>query len=449
MESLSGEFKGLYLGDKRLHTRCFGILQTVSANPALSFPKMSENWGRLKGLYRFFDNKKVTREKIMEPHVLNTVQRCLDTDVVLAVQDSTLLNYSHHLSAEGLAPMFSSGEGGWGMMVHSVFAVNGRTKEPLGILHQEVIVRETRYPREESYRQRLSRPRESEKWTTGLRKVKTLLPSHPKIIHIGDREADIYLFIKEILASEEGFVIRCTRNRSLAEGYLFETVQQGDLKGSTSIPIPRNGNRPGRVATVEIRACAVKMLAPNVVRHIGTIIPVNAMMIQETKAPSGQEPLHWILLTSEPIEREEDCLTVMRYYQSRWMIEEYHKGLKTGCKIEDRQLSSKQQLENVLGLFTVMVIRLLYLRFLAKQSLAPSEKHGLTEFQIKIIRHKYPKECKDLNPATLLVLIARMGGFIGRKSDGTPGWLTLMRGMHDLFMIEQGMLLANQLVGKG
>lgn len=101
-------------------------------------------------------------------------------------------------------------------------------------------------------------------------------------------------------------------------------------------------------------------------------------------------------------------------------------------------------------MFSVITYQLLLLRFQAKSPATAGEEVVLNPIKSEILRAKFPKESGDLNTHTVLILIARLGGFIGRKSDKSQGWLTLMRGMYDLFLMEQGFILAtNRLVGKG
>lgn len=439
----------LSFGDLRLTARCSQIVQKVAHNPALSFPQLSGDWSWLKGLYRFFANPKVTRERIMAGHVRNTVERCFEEAVVLAIQDTTFLDYSHHPAKEDLG-LISGAEHSLGMGIHNVFAVSGRNKKPLGILHQEIIVRAKKHSATETYEQRQWRPRESQKWLRGLAAVNELLGGHPKVIIVGDREADIYFFIRAAKESGRGFVIRCAVNRRTTQGQLLTAIAGAELKCVTQITLPRNGKRKKRQAELSLRICKVQIKAPRKSAGLSAeSLMINVVAVQEIKPPIGVEPLHWILLTSEAITTNGDCLQILKYYQMRWLIEDFHKGLKTGCQIEKRQLTTRVQLEKLLGLFSVMVAQILLLRFWANQKDMLPEEKVLSKIQIEILKNRFSRESVNLSPQILLLLIARLGGFIGRKSDGSPGWLTLMRGMYDLLLIEQGVILGQQLVGKG
>jgi len=192
----------------------------------------------------------------------------------------------------------------------------------------------------------------------------------------------------------------------------------------------------------------VKIKPPKIINRNGENLPVNIVIVEEKNPPNGKEKLFWILLTNENIRSKEDCLKVIKYYQSRWLIEDFHKGLKTGCKIEERQLQSIEKLKKVLAVFSVVVYQLLLLRFLAKH---PNEKEiVLNPIQITILKELFPKESCNLNSDNVILLIAKLGGFIGRKSDKGPGWITIMRGMQELLIMEQGFHLgAKKNMGKG
>jgi hypothetical protein len=170
---------------------------------------------------------------------------------------------------------------------------------------------------------------------------------------------------------------------------------------------------------------------------------VNVLDVREEAPPTGADPLHWILLTTEPIECEADVLLVMDHYCGRWKIEEWHKVLKTGCRIEDRQLETWQGLEVLLGLLSVMAWRLLALRDAARveQPQTQPAEAVLTETQEHILRKIDPALENSTGVRAYLLAIAKLGGFLGRKRDGHPGWLTLWRGFTRLRDIELGFSL--------
>ena len=117
----------------------------------------------------------------------------------------------------------------------------------------------------------------------------------------------------------------------------------------------------------------------------------------------------------------------MEWYKCRWIIEEYHKCLKTGCRIEDRQLGTSEALEAVLGVLGIIAVLMLQLRNLAREDSNRQAKEVVPEIPMKIICKKYKLEM-TVSLRDFWRSVAKMGGFIGRKSDGEPGWQTLWGG---------------------
>lgn len=442
----SDEFDGIDLGDQRLNARCRLIAESVSANPSMSFPKQAVTACDLKGLYRFYVNDQVTHQELLRSHREHTIQRCLTEPIVLLIQDTSTLNFDAELPGLGL---IDGSTRKCGMLMHNVYAVSARDKQPLGLVNQQIIVRTVKVTKKSTAAQRRERKKESAKWISGLLASKAALPAHGKVIQVCDREADIYDFIRQIHELAQGFVIRCAQNRSTETGLLFSAIAQAEVRGAGLVKIARNGQRQARTAQLRIKSCTVQLQPPQKQNRQGPALTVNVVIAEEVNPPAGIDKLHWVLLTSEPIATVEDCWNVIRYYRARWLIEDFHKGLKTGFRIEKRQLQSQEQLAKVLGMFSVLAYQLLYLRYRAHLADANAIAPGLTEDQITILKLKNPKESEQLTPSRLLYLVARLGGFIGRKSDGKPGWLTLMRGMYDLLLLEQGFIMGKELVGKG
>ena len=268
------------------------------------------------------------------------------------------------------------------MIVHNGYAVIGKDRKPLGLLHQKVLVRKGKVKKKGK--------RESIKWHEGLRESKRLLRRHKKVIQVCDREADIYFFIKEIEELRQGFVIRCAWNRKTEDGYIFDDIKQMELRGHIKIKVERNGNRKKRIVNVTIKSGKLKILPPKLIDRKGTVLEVNVVIVEEQGPANKENKIYWILLTSEVIDRKEDCLEIMRYYQNRWLIEEFHKGLKTGCKIENRQLQTRKQLEKVLGMFSIICYNLLLMRYEERKGII--EEIVLNPIQRKFLKSQFKKE---------------------------------------------------------
>jgi len=433
---LIDEFRGINLGDKRLDNRCVELVKDLGKHPDESIPKSCVEWSSIKAAYRFFENKNVTREALLKPHRNRTIERIHERKDVLAIQDTTYLNFTAHPDTEDLGPIGTS-PGLQGLVVHNTMAVEAETGEILGLLNQEVWARDKkRYPKEESTFQRRQRSRESERWPRNVREVEAM--GLTNIIHVTDREGDIYEML-EALDSGQRFVIRARHNRLLSEEafVLFDKVRQQKPIGEMSVDVPRRPGQRARKAILRIRRSSVGIRPPNALRRKGSVIEVKVVELHEPDAPKGGKALHWILLTSEPVETVEQCQRVAHLYRQRWKIEEFHKCLKTGCQIEQRQLKTRQRLEAALGVYSVIGMMLLRMREAARDTKEKARSY-LNEVQLKILRHRFPKIGKDPTARDAFRAGAQLGGFIGRKHDGEPGWKTLWLGMNDLMMMEHG-----------
>jgi Transposase Tn5 dimerisation domain len=158
--------------------------------------------------------------------------------------------------------------------------------------------------------------------------------------------------------------------------------------------------------------------------------------VVEVNPPKDVEPIRWILLTSLPVTTFEEAWTVIGYYEMRWIVEEYHKALKTGCRTESRQLKTAGRLEAFVGLTSVLAVRLLQLKSIARTNPDTPAKRVVPAAWLKMLKlaRKNLNRVHDLTVGQFYREVAKLGGFLGRKSDGEPGWITIWRGWEKLNM---------------
>lgn len=436
---LTEEFKGVRLGDERLNQRCQKVAKTIGRHPDKSIPQACVDWSDTKGAYRFFSNEEVSRQAILQPHIERTVKRCHPVEV-LAIQDTTYLNFTHHPSVRGLGPIGTvagTAEGLSGLIVHSTLAVNADKGQVIGLLHQEVWVRKGHAPKEETDRQRRKRKRESQCWTRGVQVLHRQGLGHA--IHMTDREGDIYELMESLDRNNQRFIIRASKNRRLDQektDYAFDAVRKTPAIGKMAVSVKAGPGRKARVALLTLRRVEAAICPPATLGRPGFPISVSLVEAFEEHAPKGCSSLHWVLLTREPVKTPEDCVHVVTLYTYRWKIEEFHMAIKTGCAMEDRQLETRQRLEAFLGMASVIAIVLLRLRDAARSEAMASEH--LSDIQILLLKSKFHDLTITPTAREALRSIARLGGFIGRKRDGDPGWRTLWRGMEELLHMEEG-----------
>jgi hypothetical protein len=262
---------------------------------------------------------------------------------------------------------------------------------------------------------------------------------------VGDREADIFETFGRCQENLWHFIIRANQPRALADqgGSVFTAVAAGRKLGRFFVDLRARPGQGARRAKVAVRTCTVSLRGPW--RPGGWLEPCTVQVVEarEMDAPQGVEPIHWVLLTDWPCQTLQEAMRVIKAYTRRWLIEEYHKCLKSGTGIEQSQLATAQHITALLGILAVVAVRLLHAKLLARTR--PQEPVGPEELgpeAMTILQKKFGRPRGGWTNQYLLVDIARLGGFLARKSDGSPGWITIWRGWHKLMLLVQGYDLA-------
>ena len=444
---LEEEFKDAELGDRRLVNRLIQIGDAFFSNPTANVPQTCTGWPATKAAYRFFDHNEVSMEKIFAPHYKATEQRLRNHSLVLVAQDTSTLNYSHHPEKSGLGPINTQKDKSIGLLLHDTMAFTPDGL-PLGLLDVQVWARD---PDEAGKRdKRHTTPieeKESFKWIKSYHNVCDVQARCPetRLIVMADREADIHeLFTEHVTTPNSAeLLIRAekSRNRNIKDEE--EQIQSlwpfmEAMKPASVIELtvpPKKGQLP-RIARLEVRFSPVTLKAPRRKNKLPDVF-IHAVQVKEIDAPQDvKEPLEWMLLSTIPVTNLEEAQTATARYAKRWGIEIYHRVLKSGCRIEDRQLGTARRLENCLAIDMVVAWRIHYLTWLGRETpelpctvfFEEAEWKALVGFikQSPVVPDKPP----TLREA--LIMVATLGGFLNRKSDGEPGTVTVWRGMQRL-----------------
>jgi hypothetical protein len=434
------EFQKAKLGDERLNNRLLIIARDFYGSPTYNIPQASGSRAKAKAAYRFFDNEGVSMEKILESHYEATKDRMSQEPVVLAVQDSTSLNYARHPHTEGLGPIGSISEK-IGLMVHDtmVFNLEGT---PLGLLNVQCWARDQKeFGKAEKRRELKTKDKESVKW---LKSFAAAVEAHEKcpetkIISVGDREADIYDLFKlaENSAGKAELLIRAQHNRQTANeaGYVWDQLKAGPMQGKQLIRVPRKGNVAAREAELTVRYSEVELKAPRNGQSKGSV-KLWAIYAEEENAPAHTTGLKWMLLTTLAINSFEAAIEKLEWYSKRWGIEIYHRTLKSGCQIEERQLGHAERIESCLAVDMVIAWRIHHLTKLGREVPEVPCSVFFEEAEWKaMVAYKTGNPIAPSQPPTLKAAVrmpAEIGGFLGRKGDGDPGTVTIWRGMQTL-----------------
>lgn len=455
--SVSEEFDSAQLGDIRRVKRLQEIACDLSKAPDRSFPEQMGSEAALEGLYRFLGSEEVTDEAILAAHAEETALRVEEVHEALCIHDTSEYEFSGDVVRDGLGRL---GRRRQGFLFHPSLAVAADSFRPLGVLAAKAWVRpwRTRNPDSE-------RTKESARWLEGVRAAEERVGDRGQLIHVMDREGDIYGLYAELTErGKKRFVIRLAQDRRVLSDELgtdpvkLREALEGEHEVLTlEVPLsPRKADpRPGRskslpprdwrMATLTFSAKRLTFLRPKNERASSPLpasIDVNVVHVREVNAPEGEEPVEWLLVTTEPIATREDVVKIVNWYRARWLIEEFFKATKTGCEFEERQLESYDTLLKALMIFIPIATQMLLLRHLERTDPDAPASAALSASQIAVLRaHKRTRLRANASVRDALRAVAALGGFI--KNNKRPGWLVLSRGMNKLVAMVAGWELAH------
>jgi hypothetical protein len=440
------QFGACPLGDARRTRRAVKLAGQAAAHPSGSTPQQTGGWADCKAAYRFFDTDEVTFESLSEGHWQQT--RANASGHCLALGDTTELDFGILRQVEGLGP--TGDGGGRGFFLHSSLLVRADNEEVIGMAGQKIFHRQPR-PEGESRHDRTQRERESRIWGEVIDGVGPP-PEGVRVTHIFDRGADNFEVFCKLLLQRTDWVVRAAQLHRVVGTPTGQAMPLSDylgrlpVAGTYDLHVRAQKGRRARVAHVAVRFGRVVVKKP---RHISpwakecgiTAVAMWVVEVREVKAPKNVEPLRWVLYTSHAVETFNDGWRVIEHYEKRPIIEEYHKALKTGCRMEARQYYTSARLEAVVGMLSVVAVRLLQLRSTARAEPERPAREVVPLPWIRALQQIRKRKHGDSDPEWTVRdfyrQLAGLGGFLGRKSDGEPGWITLWRGFERLALLMQ------------
>ena len=458
-------YGSVHVGDERRRERAVQLAEALAREPNVSLPKQLDQRRERQAASRLLANHKVSYEELVRPHVQQTREAMRHLPVVLLIQDTTELDYQAHRKTSGLGPIGNGRHQGF--LLQTVLAVEPQTGEVLGIAHQEPFVRQPA-PKGERYSERVKRERESQVWERAVRAIGA--PPEPQQqlwVHVGDRYSDIYPLFLACRQQQTHFVIRAAQDRCVDErvqeppaplrrrkhkagdppqAHLFETVRGWAAVDERDLEVPAEHERKARTARVALSYGPLRLLAPDKQEHELPSLDVWVVRVWEINAPEGVEPLEWVLLTSLPVETVAQAWERVGWYRRRWIVEDYHQALKTGCRMEERQLGNYEGLRRFMGLLAPLAVRLLQLRTLARQQPERPAAEVLPAEMIQVVALKTGSQAAGMTVEQCVKRIAQLGGYQGRRSDGPPGWKTLWHGWLKIQTLLEGVQLARQVL---
>jgi Transposase DNA-binding len=463
-------FGGCWLGHEARDKRLVSSATALAERPGKLMPELFTKRYDIEATYQLLRHPEVTPDRIQAPHRRLVEEELRTPGRFLLIEDTTFPSSSHRTRpVPGLGPIGGSEPGQQGFLLHSVLAVRvPRSAEPdatgrrppvtiLGLIDQQYLVRSPRpeaASKQTVSRQRTERDRESDRWLDSSRRIGPA-PADPDVrwVRVADREADIYEYLRECILRHHGFLVRVNQDRVILDpatgrrlGLAFDHIAGVDPLGGLDLDLrtrPAQDGHKGsqaRRAKLLVSCGPVRLRAPERPGHAaGSNEPIDCWFIRawEPEPPEGVERLEWVLYADREVETLGDALGGVMDYGTRFLIEEFHKGIKTGLKIEGLQLETAARLFAAIAVMSVVALRLLDLRELGRAAPeAPAALTGLDTVELEILGLAAGRELTTV--ASVLLALGRLGGHMNRRSDGMPGWITLWRGMKALRQLVKG-----------
>ena len=454
-------FGSCVLGDPRRTRRLVDVAARMAKQVGSSIAQCCEgSAAALVGSYRLMRNAQVEVEAIREGGLASVADAAqAQSGVLLALEDTTSISYAHAASADLGATGSQRDSKQRGFQVHSVLLLAAEGDRTLGLIEQRHWIREkARFGQKHARKQRMYQDKESYKWEQASRRMAARLgAAMSRTISVCDRESDVYDYLAYKRDHDQRFVLRARADRCIEEStqHLFDAVQtQAQALGEYTVTVAQRGGRRAREATLSLRSMRADIKAP--ATHTGAAsLSINVVLACETNPPEGVEGLRWVLLTTEPVDDADQARTVMRYYERRWRIEDYHKAWKSGVGVERQRFQSSENLQRMLVITAFLAVRLLQVR---EHLQSPEDQSSQAPCEPALSREEWhvlwlsrekkplPKSPPGLRWACLA--LARLGGFADTKRTGRPGWDALWRGWERLQQRVEGYHLAQEMIPK-
>ena len=431
------ELQSMDLGDVRLNRRAMKIADILGLAPGRTIPQAFQSWTSTKACYNFFSNDLVSEEKIIAPHIEQTTLRMKEHPVVLLINDTSELDYNSKDAMEGKERITNTKTGLW---LHPTIAVTPE-RVMLGVVEVNFWKRKP-VPEGTNQDKVPIEEKESYRWLQSYRRSCALAKEMPEIqlINISDREGDIIEIFDEVAKQKEqghsaDIIVRSQYDRLIVnenkkeQTKLRKTLQEAPSLGDIEFVIPATEKRSGRKVRQQLKGVTV-VLKPG---NKKTTVKINAVMAIEECPPQGEDALMWILITSLPVDTFEHAAKVISYYLCRWEIETFFKVLKSGCKIEERQLHTTNRMKSLITMFMILAWRVMYTMMMGRvQGKMPcdvifNEVEWKSVYKILHRKKELPKTPPSLGE--FIRMVATFGGYVDRKNEGPPGVKVVWKGM--------------------
>lgn len=449
-------FGNAKLGDVRRTRRLVRTANLMSRRPGGSLPQKLREPNDLRAFYGLMNCDEVTHEAVLSPHRQATFKMISQMrSPVLILHDATELDYTQHRSLQDLGQIGNGHHRGY--IAQNSLAVDPETRQVLGLCNQVLHHRDTVSEQETLPEKRDRESRESLLWLKGTKP----LPASQQLVDVCDQGADTFEFLEHEVHSGRRFVIRSAYDRGILIGHGDPSTSESSNLHAYAAELPESGRwilsvtsnvevtspkkkgrkaqikRTAREAELAVAFAPVQIKPPSTKngKHGNTPLKVWVVRVWEVNPPTGQERLEWFLITNEPVSNFETGYKVVGWYECRWIVEEFHKGMKTGCKIEKPQFTTEERLQPAIALLSVVTLTLLAMRDASRRPDAKTRKATeiISQDYVEVLsawRHGKPRI--DWSIHEFYYALARLGGHQNRKHDHPPGWQTIWEGWKEL-----------------
>ena len=447
------EIAGSKFKDKRLTSRFHSILETLSTGDGKTIPQLCEDWASTKALYRFLSNEKVDESEILEGHFQQTFKRIKATKgPVLVLHDTCEFSYKRDNPAaigytrtgQVLSTIKSSKKQEYkvrGVLMHASLAVTSEGL-PLGLTSarywsRKVFKNTTQMKRHINPTRVPIEEKESIKWLQNIKASNDQISDEPsKVIHIGDREADIYELYSECDSANSYFLIRSCVNRLADESTVVEVLSECKKSYVHRIEFT-DGNGVRNEAVLQIKSKTVDLHPPHGKSNQYQDLRVHLLSANEVNVPAGREAIRWNFVTNLPITDRSQAIQAIEWYKQRWKIELYFKIIKSGFRAEESKLRTAERITRLISIFCILAWRVHWITYLQREEEEFSPNVAFDKTELKIISSYFRKE-KYRTLRDVVLDLAKLGGHLGRQADPPPGNTVIWRGLSRLQDLRKG-----------
>jgi hypothetical protein len=447
--------------DLRIKKRLLSLINSLSKSVGSSIPFACQDWANTKGAYRFLSSEKFSEEEILQGHFESTASRVnLSDGPILILHDTTEITFNRKSPQEiGYTRKCANRKGLFdheiqramcGILMHTSLAITPEGV-PLGLTANKFWSRDkfknakalyrgknaTRIPIEE---------KESYRWLDGVSKSNKVINTPGNLVHIGDRESDIFEFFTRTIQEKSHFLVRVKVDRRSDKDTIFKNISKSKIMGVYNLCYrDRKGNEINTMLDVRAESMIVRPpFGPK--SNIYPDLNLTVITARERREPNGRERIEWKLMTDLSVVDFDDAVEKLKWYSLRWKIEVFFKVLKSGCKITDSKLRTAESLSKMIAINCLVAWRIFWMTMISREGSSVTNSLGITSIERIVLDKLKP----DSSPSTLssyYLKIAKLGGYLARASDAPPGNTVMWRGFSKLKDIVLGIEIGKEIYG--